>query len=865
MKRASKLGLWISGLALTSLALVLVYRAPILESLLNAALTYREVPGALSVESVSLNRTAIADVSLGAADEVQVERVTLTYGLPGLLAGRLQGLAVDGLRLKLDLRDGAPPLGSLQNLAAGGDGGDAQAVPALPPITLRNARVEAWTPLGPIAGRVEGTLNPGAEGGFDATLRFDLQGEAGRLRGMMTATQAAEGSSRARFDLADGAINLPGAELRGLQGDGSFSLLGSTIETAQLDLTLGEVAVPGASFEQARVALNLAGERLEIDAGLASADGHFAVIAKADLSDFPAHPKGRINLDAEIGVQAVLWPLLDIPPPSKGRAVLAMTLEGRLPPMELLIGGETDPLTALKPEDFTGQASLRLDGIDYPGLVKGLAGELRLAARPGPDFPKALAADVALDLRAARLTWDDTQARKIAISHKVKLDVSDLKITVTSNDIGAISIGNLDMARAIEARIAKVSLTAARGAAISAAGSVALTDGSFTVPAYDVTVEGLNATVEKTKTGDIGLAFKLDTLRHPAVAPIRLQGEARKSGDVLTFRVRGHGPDGLGAVKMTGRHHVSKGTGAARIGLVPLTFVPGSAQPRDLFPALADLSKVEGTVRGEADVTWARAGVTGSAALKIEDLSLESAAARIEGLALDLALNEIQPPGSLPGQVLRMRRLDPGIPIDDLTVHFQVLAGDTPAIAVARAGLRLAGGRFGLADVVVDPAQRRQDLPVTVEDLDLAEVFSLLGIEGLSGDGRLSGTIPLAVTDGIPRIEGGHLSAREPGILRIKSDYANEALASAGESAELLLSALEDFHYEELNLAIDQPSEDLATIGLSLLGMNPAVLDGHPFRFNVNLETDPRRLLKTLQEAFRISKRAIGQMWMFGP
>ena len=140
----------------------------------------------------------------------------------------------------------------------------------------------------------------------------------------------------------------------------------------------------------------------------------------------------------------------------------------------------------------------------------------------------------------------------------------------------------------------------------------------------------------------------------------------------------------------------------------------------------------------------------------------------------------------------------------------------------------------------------------------------MLGVEGLSGHGRLSGAIPLTVNDGTPRIADGSLIAQAPGVLRVKSDYAEQALAAAGEQAELLLRALEEFHYEELSLTIDQPSEDLAVIGLSMLGNNPDVLEGYPFRFNVNLETDPRKLLKTLQEAFRISNRAIGQMWMFG-
>ena len=88
MTRGAKLGLLIGGLALTAVALTLVFRAPLLEILLRSALDYRGVPNAdLTVESVTFRETAIAGLSLGAAKEVQAAKVTVSYDLRGLAAG----------------------------------------------------------------------------------------------------------------------------------------------------------------------------------------------------------------------------------------------------------------------------------------------------------------------------------------------------------------------------------------------------------------------------------------------------------------------------------------------------------------------------------------------------------------------------------------------------------------------------------------------------------------------------------------------------------------------------------------------------------------------------------------------------------
>ncbi len=921
MTRSAKFGLLTGGLLLAAVALSFTFRAPLLEVLLRSALVYRDVPGAdLTVESVTLSETTITGLGLGAADEVRAAKVIVAYTPSGLVAGRIESVVLDGVRLKLDLRGGKPPLGSLQNLAAGGEPEAETAAPALPPITLSDARVEVLTPIGPVTGRLEGVVRPDEDGTLKAALQFDLRGEAGRLRGELTGVRTPEGTTEASVTLADGALSLPGAELRGLRGGGAFSVTGAIPQTANLDLTLGEIAVPGASFEQAHLAVRLADANLEIDAEIATGDGQFTARATADLAEFPARPSGQIRLEAEIGAQAVLWPLLAIPAPSRGRAEVSLTAQGRLPPLANLTGGEVGPLSRLRPDDFTAQAKLRLREIDYPGLVQGLSGEARFDASPAPDSPDRLVGAMELALTAGRVTTTSADAREVSIAQAISLELKDGKTTIVSSNNGKISAKELRYSsilastERLSARVAAAAATIqfdpqsnlkavhdltitpgamefallregatplplqarakrlrARGeysASKGYAGRIEVEDGTIAAPQFEAAAEHLNATLDLAEDGQHALAFQLGVLRHtadpPLVAPLSLRGKVRVAGDTATFSAAGTGPNGVGEVSVSGRHKLSSAEGQAKVALAPLRFSPGGAQPGTLFPAFADLRNVDGEARAAAALTWTQEGLDGTAALKIGDLSLESAAARIAGLSLDLTLSQLQPPGSAPGQSFRVRRIDPGVPLDDLSLEFRVVPGPSPAVEIENASLSLAGGRFSLADVLIDPALQQQHLPVQVEDLDLAEIFSLLGVEGLSGDGRLSGAIPLEVTDGVPRVASGRLTAQGPGLLRIRSDYATQALASAGESADLLLRALENFHYEELGLTIEQPTENLAVVGLSLLGNNPDVLEGYPFQFNINLETNPQKLLSTLQEAFRISNRAIGQMWIFG-
>ena len=109
-------------------------------------------------------------------------------------------------------------------------------------------------------------------------------------------------------------------------------------------------------------------------------------------------------------------------------------------------------------------------------------------------------------------------------------------------------------------------------------------------------------------------------------------------------------------------------------------------------------------------------------------------------------------------------------------------------------------------------------------------------------------------------VRDGALDALSPGVVAFRSDAARRALASGGEQVDLLLQALEDFHYDVLRMTVDKPANGESRVFLKLEGSNPAVLDGHPFVLNISLTSNVAPLLAALSRGTEISSRLVQQL-----
>jgi hypothetical protein len=96
-------------------------------------------------------------------------------------------------------------------------------------------------------------------------------------------------------------------------------------------------------------------------------------------------------------------------------------------------------------------------------------------------------------------------------------------------------------------------------------------------------------------------------------------------------------------------------------------------------------------------------------------------------------------------------------------------------------------------------------------------------------------------------IDNGQLNAAGPGKVQVDFGSARSTLVGAGKEVELAVRTLEDFHYKTLSLAVNRPEGGELKLGIGLEGENPAVLDAHPFKFNIALSGRMEPILEAIR------------------
>ncbi len=898
MRRRTRLVLAVSLIAAVVGAAALVgFRAVLVESLLTAGLAAQGVSAPrLAVADVGWRTSRIVDVRLGDADEVSLHELRLDYGLGGLLAGRLDRVTATGLAIALDLTGAGPVLGSLQPLLSRGRPGDRDAAAgAIPNMEIADLRVTARTALGLLTAIGSGRLAGGDDGGTTAELSLadmSLDGQplaAGRI-GLGLA------SDRMQANLA---LDAPA---------GDFAIDGTvTIENPKeaprwrLDMAArvaADSAVwaawPGPAPTAGRAEVTLRGEGaapplselIAADDWLRRLLAEEAVgsisVSAADVT-VPAYVEGarvgaQLTVEARDGVASVALP---------ETANLTATSVSPVWLEHVGLAGEIAALAAhgfaagVQPMD--GQHPLATIAREDDGLAVAIDGILHVAVPDAVDLSLALPADVrvAPERLTARLR-SPADMHLTALRHdRIGELLAPVAIAIPQAevDIGPETAGGREIGYRVQADVPAMRLrlrghgatgidaTVRPGRIGASPGQVAIGSAGIDLPAYGIAADGLDARIAMTGA-EVGADFRVAALRQtgarPLLAPLALAGTVSGQGLLWRASLTGNGPGGVGRIQTVATFDSTAGQGSAHLVLAPLAFAPGGAQPGSLLPALATLQRVTGSADGEAHLTWSARGVRGSGTLALRDIGFDSPQARIEGLDLHLQLDSLVPPGSPPGQTLSVRRLEPGLPLDRLAIRFQVQPAEPPRLAIETGEVFFGSGRLALSNFVIDPAATGQHLELLVQDLSLAELFALLGIDGLGGEGQLSGVIPMTFSGGTVVIEKGRLAAGAPGIIRFRSEQAAQILAGQGESLDLVRRALEDFHYDELTVDLDKSAADVGRMKLSMLGKNPAVLDGYPFRFNISIEANPSKLAAALTTIYRVPDDLLRRAWTSG-
>ncbi len=872
--------------ALVAVAGLFVFRIAVLEALLTTAMRAKGVPAPqLSVVELSWGSNRIDDIRFGQAGEVTVRSLRLDFTPSGLLVGRLERVAIDGLSVTLNLTGDGPALGSLQPLLSGGGNGGGESTP-LPSLSLTDFHIEAQLPEGLVRATGEGQVQTTDSG--ETTVELSLQEIA------LDDRAVASGQLSATFTdtLANATLAL-NAEAAAIDASATIEdPLGAPIWrlnlSAAVDATeplLAALAHPAPQSGRARLILEGEG-RTPALSELATADDRLrrlfggqatgtVDVSVADVS-VPEHVTGlnarvRVAIDGAEGIVTLGLPedatvaakqvspsfLRNLGIPGEITDKFAQGLAARLAPLSA-----DSPVAVASPDG--GAVAMAFDGTLHLAIPRfaDLSLTLPLGIRAGRDrITGQLRAPADLHLKTLR--YDEiaellepaalalveanvTMRPETGLDYRMAFEGSALHLRLNPQDANAIDA------------------TISPGRVAVVPGRTEIAEARIEMPAYEVVADGLAATLE-TIDDETRIGFQIASLQQTTLlAPIAVTGQANRTGTVWQGSAKGKGPGGIGLIDASGSYDGATARGQAHVAVEPLVFEPRGLQPGTLSPPLKALQAVRGTTTGKAELSWSAQGLQGTGTLTMKDIGFDSPQARVQGLNLALHLDSLAPLGSPPRQTLTVRRLESGLPLDRLDIRFQIQPTTPPSLAIETGEVFFGSGRFALSDLVIDPATPRQDVDIGVQDLSLAELFAILGIDGLSGDGRLSGTIPMTFSEGTVVIADGRLAASAPGIVRFRSEQAAQILADQGESLDLVLRALEDFHYDELTVDLEKSANDVGLIKLSLLGKNPAVLEGYPFRFNISIEADTGKLVTALTTIYQVPNDLLRRTWTSG-
>lgn len=341
------------------------------------------------------------------------------------------------------------------------------------------------------------------------------------------------------------------------------------------------------------------------------------------------------------------------------------------------------------------------------------------------------------------------------------------------------------------------------------------------------------------------------------VSPVDIALHAAGPFDSISFEGEATSTGGVQVATLSGSYPSRDGAPLAGLDIGPFTFAPGGLQPGTLSPALSAMEDVEGEAGFRIVVPGAGPA---SGTFHLKGLSFTLAGQRVLGLDSRIAIRDLTTPVTAPDQSLTIDRIDLPVSVEDVRARFAIGTANqnTPELELDLLHLETLGGSIeaGPQRILLQPNDLALDL--RVQGLDLARIFEIADVDGVSGTGRLAGAVPLAIEDGDIAIHSAMLTS-DSGVLRIRSDKASDFLSGQGQSVDAALRALEDFRYSELSIGADKAAGGDAQLAISLLGHNPAVLDGHPFRFNVNLTSNIDELVEALLRGYRIATDAVSR------
>ncbi len=335
----------------------------------------------------------------------------------------------------------------------------------------------------------------------------------------------------------------------------------------------------------------------------------------------------------------------------------------------------------------------------------------------------------------------------------------------------------------------------------------------------------------------------------PLVAPVMASGDLTLRGQKATFDYVLKTPAGSRLGEGVGIHDVATARGESRFNFDALEFAPEGLQPSVLLPVLRGVvSEATGAATGQAMFSWARSGIDSSADIHIDNITFSGptrVVTQTAGVKGDIHFANLWPFTTKGAQMITVKKVDlDALQLEAGEITFELPGDET--LRVHSAMFPWFGGALGVYDAMAACSGGAAIVPLRADKIDLAQIFDFVDVEGLSGEGILSGVLPLVVENGRARIEKGILKSDSPGAVRYRGKVVEKA-ATANEQAKIAFDLLRDLRYDSLDVTINGALDGRLQFQISLDGTGEVVRNNQnvrvPVDYNIYLDAALLELL----------------------
>ena len=271
--------------------------------------------------------------------------------------------------------------------------------------------------------------------------------------------------------------------------------------------------------------------------------------------------------------------------------------------------------------------------------------------------------------------------------------------------------------------------------------------------------------------------------------------------------------------------------GEASVETRDLVFEPGGLQPTALSEKVRGfLSNARGQLNAGAYFLIESGDVSGTGYVEVDEFGFDTlrvgAVNNVDGRVEFDSLLDLHTP---PGQTVKLGEINPGLPLRDGEIHFQLLGPQSAVIEDA--GWPFAGGRLEVGRSEWTIAGTSDIVEISARELELSEIIRIFNLPDIEAQGTVSGRFPVEFDGPNVLVRDAVLTADEEGG---KIAYTGDVADAASQAGNLTGSIM---------------------ITLRLVGVSPDVLGGAPFAFNIGVDSELAKLINA-------SRRISGTDWL---